>query len=231
MLQERGVTTVIVTANADSPLVALARKSVHRTCIVAAASRPPDGGYIPIVSTLTLALLLLKCPLLDKTRIEGGEALFETALTDHHHATRGAVKPSLGVNCNVITSALGAAAATDFETRMAEAGVGSTAVTDPWNFRHGRYMPFVINPHGQLLITFSVCDEDLAFLDIVDSLARTTTLFRVSAPLPGFWGSLYCIVRSMLLVNFITDSVGIDPAIPTVPEWATSLYSAGGRLG
>jgi hypothetical protein len=47
------------------------------------------------------------------------------------------------------------------------------------------------------------------------------------SPMPDYLGSLFCLIRSMLLAGRLATLHGIDPAVATVPEWGDRLYKRG----
>lgn len=229
-LAERHIHTIIVTTKQSSPLIDFAMKHLDTTMVICSEYQVPSGGFIPVESTLLLACLITALPSAAPLEMTAGEGIFKSARLDHENAASSLREPMRETIFNIVCSNWGSPGALDFQTRMAESGFASTVCTDPWNFAHGRYMPFVTCAERQFPISVFVAGEAPAFERIkLSPLGRAFHLCALSAPISGFWGAVYCILRSMLMVELIVGALGIDPATPEIPGWGNALYNGEGE--
>jgi hypothetical protein len=84
-------------------------------------------------------------------------------------------------------------------------------------------MPFVAHVKTNVLVTACVDGEDREF-EWLNSVCSGIKVIAIVAPYPKFSGAVYSLFRSMLLVDAVTASKGVDPAVPIVPAWGHVLY-------
>jgi D-arabinose 5-phosphate isomerase GutQ len=219
-LQSRGVPTVVITARLSSPLIELASGFLKTTTVVSTGRSVSQGGFIPVESTLVLASLIART--LGKLT-QKSVSLFSEAAADHERFTKEHCLSAETDRYHVISSRWASPAGMDFETRMTEAGFSVSAVTDPWNFAHGRYMP-LFQGGREAAIMMSVAKEQVE-LERIAGLCRNSFPCGLIVARESQWeGALYCIIRSMLLVGHICGLKGIDPSSPNIPRPGNMVY-------
>jgi hypothetical protein len=212
----------VITARRSSPLIELASRALGTTTVISTTRTVSDGGFIPVESTLVLADLISKA--LEK-QTSNTRLLFDSAVSHHERFTRGPAVSAGTEKYHVVTSTWATPAGVDFETRMTEAGLCTPSLTDPWNFAHGRYMP-LFQGRREAVIMMSVKGEELEMERIARLCGDSFQYGIIVAPDSQYAGAIYCMVRSMLLVEHICSSKGIDPASPAIPESGNALYEA-----
>ncbi len=226
-LRARGIQTVVVTTNPESSLVELANRASKLATVLHPDTVIDEGGFVPVESTLSLALLLRRLPFLRVRSEPRCIEMFSQARLAHARSIKSVLHNP--AQYHVLCSVWGRAACQDFETRVLESGFPAISVSDPLNFVHGRYMPFVRNTVHQVAISFSVYGESVDF-SAIERLRKKLALNSICAPYPRYWGAMYCMIRSMLLMEAVASFQGIDPANPRNPQWGARLYTrTGGR--
>lgn len=222
-LKERDIPTIIVTLDADSTLARRARNYLSSTRVLS-VPRPPIGGFVPVESTLAMACMLPATSSVAIPMPPGRYGLFAKAREDHE-VDVGRLGCRLKQHMSVICTDWARAAGQDLETRITEAGLPSPSVSDPWNFGHGRYLQ--IAGKECFAVTMTVLGESQIMGHLRAHVPPSSLTCEIFAPIEGFWGGIYCLIRSMLLVGTICAERGIDPALPTVPCWGDELFLGG----
>jgi hypothetical protein len=219
-LAQRQFRTLIITAQIDSCLATEAAAHSGRTRVVTLDAQVPKGGFIPVGSTLVtlgLALTTLSAPI-------DGLALFDRARTDHNLTRRTLPSFDSAHDFVIVSSMLGRAAAADFETRLAESGLGFGNITDPWHLGHGRYFLLANETREKVLVAFGTTPEQAEIKRVLGLIPRGIARVNIESEYEGIAGAAYSLFRSMFLISAIAEDRKVDPANRPLITWGNRLY-------
>lgn len=148
---------------------------------------------------------------------------------------RGPVETSAFRRPNLIVLAHGWArtAALDLESKWAESGLGSVAVTDARNFAHGRHVGLVCRLRETHLLGLHVGGSlrDLQgaipagpLMSTLRHLPAEASTAIVQSPLEAEAGALDLLVRVLLLSGAVGELQGLDPGRPRVALFGRKLF-------
>jgi len=126
---------------------------------------------------------------------------------------------------HIIYSGAGRLAAIDLESRLSEAALANSTISDIRNFGHGRHLWLARRPtDSSVLFLYSPATASL--------VRRTRRLLPQNIPSTSIElnfddgrGALQGIVASMLIAGAYASSQGVDPGKPNVPEFGRALFS------
>lgn len=220
-----GVPTMLLTLNADSPLALLIGDYDDGIVVCADSSRAAiPSGFIPVLHPLSLALLIPQIVQTDDLDSQTKRQLFDLAIEDDDRDAQR-VHGALPQHVTVVCTPWAEAAALDYETRIMESGLTPPTLCDPWNFCHGRYMPIALG--RSVLAFFCTKGERNVLKPIHCQVPSHSVMLDVVSPANGYWGGIYCLMRSILWTARVALAEGIDPAMPSIPGWGDALYNAG----
>lgn len=114
--------------------------------------------------------------------------------------------------------------ALDFETRLAELGVGTVQIVDYRNFAHGRHFG-AHNRRNDVAILALVTPEVAGLAERTLSLLPgeiPTVELRSAAAWPV--GALELLAQSISLASAVAEDAGVEPSKPGVPKFGRRLY-------
>jgi hypothetical protein len=115
-------------------------------------------------------------------------------------------------------------AAVDFETRLAELGVGTVQVVDYRNFAHGRHLGlFRRKEHVSVLALVAPSIARLAEKTIA-LLPNDVPVLRLQSELAWPECTIELLAQSIRVAAAISNAAGVNPQRPQVPEFGRRLY-------
>lgn len=126
-------------------------------------------------------------------------------------------------NFIVLYGGYGEAVANDFESKMAECGVGSATVCDFRNFTHGRFIVYSANPKETAIILIRTPREK-AFTEKLfnakvfrgndDVFPKETPIVTIDSEFDEPLAAIDLLIKSSILFHDIAQSKGIEPNDP-----------------
>lgn len=205
-----------VVARTGSPLVSLLRGYRYGYCVEFA---PPSGkdGFLATNSLLATVVLL--------TRTYG--SVFNQNATpvtiptvDHDVDSRALDRPLL----TVLAAGWSWPAATDFESKCNEAGLGTVVCTDYRNFAHGRHYGLERRSRNTTVVAFVSPDCESVASATLKGLPSEVPVVRVSTESADATGAIELLLQTFELVGRIAARGKIDPGQPRVPDFGRKLY-------
>jgi hypothetical protein len=126
----------------------------------------------------------------------------------------------------VLASGWALPAAMDLESKWAESGLGSVAVTDPRNFAHGRHTGFARRKAESALVAFHLGTRDEVLVRTLSALPPDISRATVESQLTDAAGGLDLLARVIRLAGEVGAQQGIDLGRPRVPAFGRKLYHA-----
>jgi hypothetical protein len=117
-------------------------------------------------------------------------------------------------------------AAMDLESKWAESGLGSVAVTDPRNFAHGRHTGFARRKNESALVAFHLGARDDVLARTLSALPSDISCATVDSELTDAVGGLDLLARVIRLAGEVGAQQGVDLGRPRVPVFGRKLYHA-----
>jgi hypothetical protein len=127
-------------------------------------------------------------------------------------------------NFVVIYGKYGEPIAVDMESKLSEAGLGATLISDYRNFGHGRHNWFDKKRSSSCLVVITT-EEDIALANkTIKALPDNIPIIYLHSQFRGALASIDLLIRLFYLVNDLGLSRGIDPGRPGVPDYGSRLY-------
>ena len=130
----------------------------------------------------------------------------------------------------ILYDAWGKAAAVDAESKMSEAGLACSQVSDYRNFAHGRHN-WLDKNRGTGIIALVTPDCQALAQRTLDLLPSYTTAVSLRTGFDGPAGSIDLTIQVMLMVGSLGAAAGIDPGRPGVRDFGRKMYHLGMRTG
>lgn len=219
----------VVCTKIDSALGKLAQENGHDSF----GFKIPTGrdGYLATNSLITTLVLLYRAFALASGETPE-QGLFgdgdspENWIEDWVLAGRLAEKETL----IVLSETWGQVAATDLESRFAEAALGNVSVADYRNFAHGRHHWLDKRGTTSAVISLETPDSDQIASRTLALLPPDTNVMRIRARNNGPLGAIELVRASMALALAAGEERGVDPGRPTVAQFGRQLYRSRSTL-
>lgn len=128
-------------------------------------------------------------------------------------------------NFIVLFGALGEPVAWDIESKLTEAALGSTLLSDYRNFGHGRHHWFAKKGENSCIITLvTPVERELAYKTI-GCLPKDVPVIYLETELETPAASIDLLIKAFHFVNELGIARGIDPGRPSVPSYGRTLYN------
>ena len=128
-------------------------------------------------------------------------------------------------NFMVLYGAAGEPVAWDIESKLTEAALGSTLLSDYRNFGHGRHHWFAKCKENSCIIALiSQVERDLASKTI-KGLPSDVQVICIETDLDMPYASIDLLLQAFYFVNDLGYTRGIDPGRPGVPSYGRLLYN------
>lgn len=128
-------------------------------------------------------------------------------------------------NFVVLYGKYGEPVAFDLESKLTEAALGTTLLSDYRNFGHGRHHWFDKRGGSSCIISVQTdIDKELAEKTI-GCLPKGIPVICIESSLPDAQATLDLLIKSFYFVKELGMVRGIDPGKPGVPDYGTALYN------
>lgn len=128
-------------------------------------------------------------------------------------------------NFMVLYGAAGEPVAWDIESKLTEAALGATLLSDYRNFGHGRHHWFAKCKDSSCIIALiSPVEKELAIKTIKGLPADVSVIF-IESDLEMPYASIDMLLQAFRFVNDLGEIRGIDPGRPGVPSFGRLLYN------
>lgn len=128
-------------------------------------------------------------------------------------------------NFIVMYGATGEPVAWDIESKLTEAALGSTLLSDYRNFGHGRHHWFDKRGENSCIIALvTPVERELAYKTI-GCLPKSVPVIYIETELDGPQASIDMLLKAFRFVNDLGEARGIDPGKPGVPGYGRLLYN------
>lgn len=128
-------------------------------------------------------------------------------------------------NFMVLYGAAGEPVAWDIESKLTEAALGSTLLSDYRNFGHGRHHWFAKCKENSCIIALiSHVERDLAFKTI-KGLPSDVQVIYIETDFEMPYATIDLLLQAFYFVNDLGVTRGIDPGRPGVPSYGRLLYN------
>ena len=117
----------------------------------------------------------------------------------------------------------GQPAAYDLESKLTEAALGTTQLSDYRNFGHGRHHWFAKRAASSGVILLST-PEDQEMADRTGALLPDVPVVPLQAASEGASGAIELLGSALRFVEAVGENRGIDPGRPGVPPFGRKLY-------
>lgn len=132
---------------------------------------------------------------------------------------------SLVENFLVLYGAIGEPIAYDIESKLTEAALGATLLSDYRNFGHGRHHWFAKRRGNSCIIALiSPLEKELAYKTI-SSLPQDIMVIYIETEQHFPQASIDLLIKAFQFVQMLGESRGIDPGKPGVPSYGRKLYN------
>lgn len=118
-------------------------------------------------------------------------------------------------------------AATDLESKLSEAGLGSVMLADYRNFAHGRHNWIHKRGDQTAVIAFITPDSEPLARRTLALLPASVPVHRLATESEGAAGTLDLLLQVFRVTEAIGKKVGIDPGRPGVPGYGRRIYHLG----
>lgn len=125
----------------------------------------------------------------------------------------------------------GRPAATDFESKFSEAGLGGVMLADYRHFAHGRHNWIDKRGEQSTVVAFITPDSDDLARRTLALLPASTRIIKLATKLEGPVGALALLMEVYRLTAHVGQRVGIDPGRPGVPTYGGRIYHLGPAPG
>lgn len=125
----------------------------------------------------------------------------------------------------------GRPAATDFESKLSEAGLGGVMLADYRHFAHGRHNWLDKRGDNTTVVAFLTPDSRAVAEKTLALLPASTRVIKLATSLDGPIGSMALLMDVYRLTALVGERVGIDPGRPGVPGYGRKIYHLGPTPG
>lgn len=125
----------------------------------------------------------------------------------------------------------GRPAATDFESKFSEAGLGGVMLADYRHFAHGRHNWLDKRGEHSTVVAFLTPDTLSLAKKTLALLPASTRVIKIETSDDGPLGALALLIDVFRLVAVVGRRVGIDPGRPGVPGYGRKIYHLGPSPG
>lgn len=124
----------------------------------------------------------------------------------------------------VLYGVAGEAVAYDIESKLTEAALGATLLSDYRNFGHGRHHWFAKRKENSCIIALvTPIERELAYKTI-ESLPKDVPVIYIETELDFPQASIDLLIKAFQFVQALGEARGIDPGRPGVPSYGRKLY-------
>jgi hypothetical protein len=220
--KENNCKVLIFTTTKNSSLTRLAKTHSNNTYVIYPMRPTPKDGFLAVNSVIAISGLIVSL----EQKLFGTN--YESAISPVTQAIQDHKKEFINLRdgtFQIISSDWGYPAGLDFEARLAESGVGNCFLTDPRNFGHGRFI-WLEKKKSSTTVVFFYSKFNRSFIMRYAKLLpdNIPSLF-IEAPFNNILGSIYCIVRSILIVQELALKQKVNPGKPDVPGWGRKIHS------
>lgn len=125
----------------------------------------------------------------------------------------------------VLYGAAGESVAYDIESKLTEAALGATLLSDYRNFGHGRHHWFAKRKENSCIIALvTPVERELAYKTI-ESLPKEVPVIYIETELDFPQASIDLLIKAFQFVQALGEERGIDPGRPGVPSYGRTLYN------
>ena len=128
-------------------------------------------------------------------------------------------------NFIVLYGATGEPVAWDIESKLTEAALGATLLSDYRNFGHGRHHWFAKRKENSVIIALiSPVEKDLA-IKTIKNLPADVPIICIETELKTSAATIDMLLQAFSFVRVLGETRGIDPGRPGVPAYGRLLYN------
>lgn len=125
----------------------------------------------------------------------------------------------------------GRPAATDFESKLSEAGLGGVMLADYRHFAHGRHNWLDKRGENTTVVAFLTPDSLTLARKTLALLPKSIRVITIESQNDGPTGAIALLMEVFRLTAVIGKRVGIDPGRPGVPGYGRKIYHLGPAPG
>lgn len=222
LAKENDCKVLIFTTTKNSSLTRLAKTQSNDTYVIYPTRPTPKDGFLAVNSVIAISGLIVSLEQkLFGTNYDSAISPVTQAIQDHKKEFINFKNGTF----QIISSDWGYPAGLDFEARLAESGVGNCFLTDPRNFGHGRFIWLERKKSSTTVVFFYSKITRSFIMRYAQLLPDSIPSLFIEAPFSNIIGSIYCIVRSILIVQDLALKQQVNPGKPEVPEWGRKIHS------
>lgn len=154
-----------------------------------------------------------------------GEAISHTCFVEDSYYKKSDFDFSSVQNFIVLYGVLGESVAWDIESKLTEAALGSTLMSDYRNFGHGRHHWFAKKKENSCIIALITPNERELAEKTIDCLPKDIPLIYIETEQETPKASIDLLIKAFHFVKDLGMSRGIDPGRPGVPSYGRALYN------
>ncbi len=125
----------------------------------------------------------------------------------------------------------GRPAATDFESKLSEAGLGGVMLADYRHFAHGRHNWLDKRGENTTVVAFLTPDSRALAEKTLTLIPASSRVIKLATSIDGPIGSMALLMDVFRLAALVGQRVGIDPGRPGVPSYGRKIYHLGPTPG
>lgn len=219
--------TYAITFSVSSPVCELLSEEASKATIVEAAAPWGKDGFLATNSLVAMTVVIARLcgvgPDIEVARMAnlGYRARFAQGQPDAKvlHGLAASRRALL------LHGRLGLPAAVDFESKFAEASLGSVQVADLRQFAHGRHLQLLRGPDPLLILAFvSKAEVDL-WTATRQCLPEAQPVILVLLADDRPTAALEGLLAVLAMVHCVATQRGVDPGQPDVPEFARTIHA------
>lgn len=220
----KGYRILVVTVSKNSKLLRSAKTNSPQSIAVFPYAGIPKDGFLAVNSVVAMSCVLKE---LTKNIFQANletRSPIKKALKDHvdaENSYHGFVNIR---TTQILTSEWGIPAGIDLESRFAESGIGNCFLTDPRNFGHGRFIWIDKWIESSLILLINTPESKRFIKRFLKAVPDNANILNFNSPFNGIYGSIYCIIRSILFFGFLAKQQEIDPGKPVVSQWGKKIH-------
>jgi hydroxymethylpyrimidine pyrophosphatase-like HAD family hydrolase len=121
----------------------------------------------------------------------------------------------------------GRPAATDFESKFSEAGLGGVMLADYRHFAHGRHNWIDKRGDQSTIVAFLTPETDDLAKRTLALLPASTRIIKLETQISGPIATLVLLLEIFRFTLQVGQNMGIDPGRPRVPSYGSKIYHLG----
>lgn len=128
-------------------------------------------------------------------------------------------------NFVIIYGKWGGPIAIDIESKLSEAGLAASMISDLRNFGHGRHNWFDKRRGDSCLVAIITPEDESLANKTIENLPANIPIVFIRSSYKKYLASLDLLIKSFHFVKMLGKNKGIDPGRPGIPSYGSILYN------